>query len=219
MLTDEDLAILQKAGCLADAEAVGRAAIRAYELAPDDAIMRPVRAPAVRRAGDVALRSQHLAPAPDSPPASRVPSLRERREDIPLLAGYFLEKYARRLGRKIDDFSADAKTAMLRYEFPGNVRELENAVERAVTLAEGPMIQREDLPSSFYAPTMLPAAGGAGFEEARDAWSLEEVEKEHIQRVLRRQKGNVTNTARQLGISRTTLWRKMNKFRLARPGA
>ena len=75
-----------------------------------------------------------------------------------------------------------------------------------------------DLPGSFFAQTMLPAAH-AGNEEARDGWSLEDVEKEHIQRVLRRQKGNVTNTARQLGISRTTLWRKMNKFRLARPGA
>jgi two-component system response regulator HydG len=147
-----------------------------------------------------------------------LPSLRDRREDIPLLAAYFLEKYARRLGRRVEDFSADAKAALLRYDFPGNVRELENAIERAVTLAEGSSIQRDDLPASFYAPTLLPA-GTRADDDARDAWSLEDVEREHIQRVLRRQKGNVTNTARQLGISRTTLWRKMNKFRLARPGS
>jgi transcriptional regulator with PAS, ATPase and Fis domain len=146
-----------------------------------------------------------------------LPALRERREDVALLARYFLDKYARRLGRKIDDFSAEAKAVLLRYDFPGNVRELENAIERAVTLTEGKVIQREDLPPSFYAPTLLPS--GRTDEDLRDSWSLEDIEKEHIQRVLRRQKGNVTNTARQLGISRTTLWRKMNKFRLARPGS
>jgi transcriptional regulator with PAS, ATPase and Fis domain len=146
-----------------------------------------------------------------------LPPLRERREDLPLLAGYFLDKYARRSGREVTGFSDDAKAALLRYDYPGNVRELENAIQRAVTLAEGKQITRHDLPPAFLQTATLPP--GRPDEEARDAWSLEDLEREHIQRVLVRQKGNVTNTAKQLGISRTTLWRKMHKYSLARPTA
>ena len=146
-----------------------------------------------------------------------LPALRDRREDIPLLAGYFLEKYARRSGRAIEAYAEDAKAALLRYDYPGNVRELENAIQRAVTLAEGKEIMRGDLPPQFTQPVSLPA--GRNDEDARDAWSLEDLERDHITRVLSRQKGNVTNTARQLGISRTTLWRKMHKYHLARPPA
>jgi len=97
------------------------------------------------------------------------------------------------------------------------VRELENAIQRAVTLAEGNEIARADLPASFTVPQYLEA--GRVEADTRESWSLEDVEREHIVRVLKRQKGNVTNTARQLGISRTTLWRKMHKFHLARPPA
>jgi len=144
-----------------------------------------------------------------------LPSLRERREDIPLLAGYFLEKFARAAGRELTGFAEDAKAALLRYDYPGNVRELENAIQRAVTLAEGGVIARQDLPPAFLQAATLPA--GRPDEDARDAWSLEDLEREHIQRVLKRQRGNVTNTAKQLGISRTTLWRKMHKYHLTRP--
>jgi two-component system response regulator AtoC len=146
-----------------------------------------------------------------------LPPLRERREDIPLLAGYFLEKYARRASKTIDGFAADAKAAIVQYDYPGNVRELENAIQRAVTLADGRQIARVDLPPSFFAPSLLES--GAPNEDARDSWSLEDLERDHIVRVLKRQKGNVTNTARQLGISRTTLWRKMHRYHLARPPA
>jgi transcriptional regulator with PAS, ATPase and Fis domain len=146
-----------------------------------------------------------------------LPPLRERREDIPLLAGYFLEKYARRAGKSIDGFASDAKAAIVQYDYPGNVRELENAIQRAVTLADGRQIARADLPPSFFAPSLLES--GAPNEDTRDSWSLEDLERDHIVRVLKRQKGNVTNTARQLGISRTTLWRKMHRYHLARPPA
>jgi two-component system response regulator HydG len=146
-----------------------------------------------------------------------LPPLRDRREDVPLLAAYFLERYARRAGRTIEGFAEDAKAALLRYDYPGNVRELENAIQRAVTVAEGALITRADLPAAFLAQPTLPAPPSG--EEVRDSWSLEDVERDHITRVLRRQKGNVTNTARQLGISRTTLWRKMHKYHLARPPA
>jgi two-component system response regulator HydG len=144
-----------------------------------------------------------------------IPPLRERREDIPLLAGYFLDKFGKAAGRPDMDFAEDAKAALLRYDYPGNVRELENAIQRAVTLAEGKRMTRQDLPPAFLQAATLPPARVD--EDIRDSWSLEELEREHIQRVLVRQKGNVTNTARQLGISRTTLWRKMHKYHLARP--
>jgi transcriptional regulator with PAS, ATPase and Fis domain len=144
-----------------------------------------------------------------------LPPLRERREDIPILASYFLEKCAHRAGKTIDGFTADAKNALLRYDYPGNVRELENAIQRAVTVGEGRQIRREDLPPSFFTPQYLEARKSD--EDPRDSWSLDEIEKDHIARVLKRQKGNVTNTARQLGISRTTLWRKMHRYNLARP--
>ncbi len=146
-----------------------------------------------------------------------LPSLRERSEDIPLLAGYFLEKYTRQSGKAIAGFSADAKAALVRYDYPGNVRELENAIQRAVAVADGATITRADLPATLFTPQYLEA--GHVESDARDSWSLEDVEREHIVRVLKRQKGNVTNTARQLGISRTTLWRKMHKFHLTRPPA
>jgi transcriptional regulator with PAS, ATPase and Fis domain len=123
----------------------------------------------------------------------------------------------RALGKKFRGFMADAKTALLRYDYPGNVRELENAIQRAVTVAEGTDVGRGDLPPSFFATPLLEAVNSE--ESARDAWSLDEVERDHIVRVLKRQNGNVTNTARQLGISRTTLWRKMHKYRLMRPPA
>src|SRR5688500_12697514 len=86
-----------------------------------------------------------------------LPSLRERREDIPLLAGYFLEKFARAAGRELTGFAEDAKAALLRYDYPGNVRELENAIQRAVTLAEGGVIARQDLPPAFLQAATLPA--------------------------------------------------------------
>jgi len=146
-----------------------------------------------------------------------LPPLRERSEDIPLLAGYFLEKYTRNSGKHIEGFSPDAKAALVRYDYPGNVRELENAIQRAVAVADGPSITRADLPATLFTPQYLDT--GKNDIDARDGWSLEDVEREHIVRVLKRQKGNVTNTARQLGISRTTLWRKMHKFHLTRPPA
>jgi len=103
-----------------------------------------------------------------------LPPLRDRVEDIPLLAAYFLEKYARRAGKQIRGFAADAKAALVRYDYPGNVRELENAIQRAVTVAESDDITRGDLPPSFTTAPFLEAVPSD--ESARDAWSLDEVE-------------------------------------------
>jgi DNA-binding NtrC family response regulator len=146
-----------------------------------------------------------------------VPPLRRRPEDVVPLANAFLSQFARRYGRRAARLGAGATASLLAHDWPGNVRELENAIQRAVTVTEGDEVTRGDLPPSFTAPPMLEAIPSD--ESARDSWSLDEVERDHIVRVLRRQKGNVTNTARQLGISRTTLWRKMHKYRLMRPPA
>ena len=160
-----------------------------------------------------------------------LPPLRERREDIGLLASYFLERASAREGRKGVSFSAEAAALLERYDFPGNVRELENAVDHAVAVAEAAVIQPEDLPAAIRSPRLLPrgtggraearaagATGGAAPELSRDEWSLAEVEKEHIRRVLARHHGNATYAARQLGISRTTLWRKLREYGLSRMG-
>jgi DNA-binding NtrC family response regulator len=103
----------------------------------------------------------------------------------------------------------------VQYDYPGNVRELENAIERAVTLADGKWIDAGDLPPVFSQARLLPE-GRSGAED-RDSWTLERVERDHIARVLARHRGNLAHAARQLGISRTTLWRKLRRERGAAP--
>jgi two-component system response regulator HydG len=144
-----------------------------------------------------------------------IPPLRDRKQDVPLLASYFRERYSARTGKVVRDFSPEAQDLLMRYDYPGNVRELENAVQRAVTLCDGVTIQASDLPPAFSQPRMLEGGGEPGAE--RDMWSLEEVEKEHIIRVLKRQRGNLVHSSRQLGISRTTLWRKMKQYGIQKP--
>jgi transcriptional regulator with PAS, ATPase and Fis domain len=160
-----------------------------------------------------------------------LPPLRDRREDIGLLASYFLARTSERMGRTGLSFSPEAMEILERYDYPGNVRELENAIEHAVALSDHDVIRPIDLPTSVRAPRMLPrheeGAAPAGRrvaprpagDDARDSWSLAEVEKEHIQRVLALHRGNATSAAKQLGISRTTLWRKLREYGLRRlPG-
>jgi transcriptional regulator with PAS, ATPase and Fis domain len=164
-----------------------------------------------------------------------LPPLRERREDIGLLASYFLDRIARREGRTLR-FSPAVAALLESHDYPGNVRELENAVEHAFTVAEGDILLPDDLPGPIRAPRLLPqsrhdgtpaAAGpaapgpGAAPDAAslRDGWTIAEVEREHIQRVLERHHGNATAAAKQLGISRTTLWRKLRQYGLRRSGS
>jgi two-component system response regulator AtoC len=151
-----------------------------------------------------------------------LPPLRERREDIGLLASYFLERAARREGRGGLQFTSEAEALLERYDYPGNVRELENAIEHAVAVSEGDRIHPEDLPPIMGRPRQLPMRGTADAGERpadrnpRDSWSLADVEREHIQRVLAVHHGNATAAARQLGISRTTMWRKLREYGLRR---
>jgi DNA-binding NtrC family response regulator len=139
--------------------------------------------------------------------------LRERREDIPLLANYFREKFGRATGRRVDRFSERAQFLLMRYDYPGNVRELENAVERAVALAEGGEITHLDLPPSFREPRVPMLPTGTAFPYS-ETMSLAQLEAEHIRRVLAYFAGNTTRAAKSLGISRSTLWRKMREYGL-----
>jgi DNA-binding NtrC family response regulator len=142
-----------------------------------------------------------------------LPALRERPEDIPILANYFRERAAARLGKRVERFSERAQYYLMRYDYPGNVRELLNAVERATVLAEGSEIGHLDLPPAFReAPVPLLREGDA-FPYS-EAMTLDHLEKEHIRRALIHFAGNTTRAAKSLGISRSTLWRKMKRHRL-----
>jgi len=131
-----------------------------------------------------------------------IPPLRERREDIPLLIEHFLKKYNSRLGKEVR-LSKEDLDALLSYDYPGNVRELENIIERVVVLSTDGVIKKEDLP--FVS------------DKGEDRLvTLSEVsqraEKEYIEKVLRLTGGNKTRAAELLGISRKTLWEKMNTY-------
>ncbi|RMD86007.1 MAG: sigma-54-dependent Fis family transcriptional regulator [Candidatus Dadabacteria bacterium] len=137
-----------------------------------------------------------------------VPPLRERKEDVPLLAAHFLEEYSRAYGRTFEGFTRAATDCLTRYDWPGNVRELRNTIERAVTYGKGPLVEVEDLPAAVQ------AAGQEEDEVDFHRWkerTLERLEKEFLTRALRENDGNVTHTARALGIHRSTLQRMMRK--------
>jgi len=133
-----------------------------------------------------------------------LPPLRERREDIPLLAAHFLDQSARRYRRHLTGFAPDAMRAMLAYRWPGNVRELEHAVERATLLAEGEQVRAADL--SFGTA----AAAAPALEEM----SLEEVERLLVTKALARYGGNVSLAAQALGLSRSALYRRLQRHGL-----
>ena len=134
-----------------------------------------------------------------------LPSLRERGDDIELLANHFLLVYTDRYRKKISGFDAGAMQSLREHPWPGNVRELDHAVERAVLLSTGPMIRSVDL------GLRATSVGGAlRLEEM----SLEEVEKHLIQRMLARHGGNVSKAAEALGLSRSALYRRLQKFGL-----
>jgi DNA-binding NtrC family response regulator len=162
-----------------------------------------------------------------------MPPLRERGGDVGLLASYFLDRAARRTGRKMLRFTPEAEMLLGRYEWPGNVRELENAIEHAVAVSEAPLLGANDLPASVRTPRLLsslagvapepiahdapPAAGRPrGAARDPDARSLDDVTRDHVLRALSRHGGNATAAAKQLGVSRTTLWRMLKRWGVSR---
>jgi DNA-binding NtrC family response regulator len=152
----------------------------------------------------------------------RMPSLRERLGDIPLLAGHFLRQFCKESSREILGFTESAMAAMQRYTWPGNVRELENAVERAVVLCRRPQIDVEDLPESiqFFTPgkssTVRTTDDGEVYASQPMAleMALQGPERKIIEAALKRNNWNRQATAAELNINRTTLYKKMRKYRL-----
>jgi two-component system response regulator AtoC len=153
----------------------------------------------------------------------RLPSLRERLGDIPLLAGNFLRQFCKESGREILGFTESAMAALQRYDWPGNVRELENAVERAVVLCRRPQIDLEDLPEVLHegpAPKMSASALAADIPESAMPLelALQEPERRIIEAALKRNAWNRQATAAELDINRTTLYKKMRKYQLDQGG-
>ena len=140
----------------------------------------------------------------------RVPPLSERRQDIPLLAGYFISKYAPPMGKMVKGVSSEAVRHLMAYDYPGNIRELENIVQRALIMARGEQIEPGDLPQDLRgaAPVLVK-------HEEPELISLEELERRHIETVLEHCEGNRTRAAEILGIDRVSLWRKLKRYGLS----
>ena len=136
-----------------------------------------------------------------------LPPLRERRSDIPLIARYILNKYAQSMNKNVTDFSPQALEMFAGYDWPGNIREVRNAVERAMVVAKGNQIQVDDLSFPFPSPSPSRPSGGE---------SLEEVEKDQIEKILNQTKGNIAQAADILKISRLTIYNKIEKYHLKR---
>jgi DNA-binding NtrC family response regulator len=133
-----------------------------------------------------------------------VPPLRDRREDIPLLANHFLEKYARELGRDVRGISREALRLLSGHDWRGNIRELSNAIERAVIFAASDEIVPADLPDPVRAATPRDPEYSPNLREA-----TAEFERAHILRVIERCGGNKRKAARLLGLGVTSLYRKL----------
>jgi len=144
-----------------------------------------------------------------------LPPLRERREDILLLADHFTRKFAGKMGKEIAGLSEEAKRLLLRYPFPGNIRELENMLERAIALIKERVIQADDLPEEVcgqIGPVQTICERIRGSKPLATALGL--FEKEYIQSVLERTKGKKGQAAELLGISRKTLWEKIKDLEI-----
>lgn len=137
----------------------------------------------------------------------RLPDLKNRREDIPLLVHHFLQKFAQQHGEAPRRFSSDGMRILMTHAWPGNVRELENAVEHALTMGSGEILTPEDLPASITAPERDIVE-----EATLDNVPLSEVERRYILRILDKMGGHQIKTAQVLGIDRRTLYRRLRQY-------
>jgi DNA-binding NtrC family response regulator len=135
----------------------------------------------------------------------KIPPLRERKTDIPILVNSFLEKFSEANG-KMHTISEDAIARMMAYDWPGNVRELENAIERAIALGSGPILHAGDLPTNLQYGT------GDRLPQTDELLPLDELERRAILRALREAGGDKLAAARMLGIGKTTLYRKLKQY-------
>ena len=133
----------------------------------------------------------------------KMPSLNQRKEDIPLLADHFLQRFIQETNKTIDKIDRDAMDELMLYDWPGNVRELENAIERAVVVGKERQIMPEDLPILCHDPLLAPRNN-----------SLKEVEKAHIRQILTDYDWNIARSAKTLGIDRSTLYSKIKRYEI-----
>jgi DNA-binding NtrC family response regulator len=140
----------------------------------------------------------------------RIPPLRERREDVPLLAQEFLDRLSHEFGREVSGISEEALRVLMDHDWPGNVRELENAVERALVTCKTGVLGAEDF--AFLARP----AGASGAPALPPGLTLQEMEKEYIAATLQRMRGNVKGAAEALGIDRSTLYEKIKRYDIPR---
>lgn len=138
-----------------------------------------------------------------------LPSLAQRRDDIPLLAHYFLQRHGLQMGRELDDISPEAMAILQSYDYPGNIRELANLIERALALAEGRQLEAWHLPEQLRSLKLWVLRPG---DEPLP--SLEDQERRYILQVLEHTGGNRTQAAQILGIDRVSLWRKLKRYGL-----
>jgi DNA-binding NtrC family response regulator len=139
-----------------------------------------------------------------------IPALRERRDDVPLLANYFIDKYARRFSKPIDGMSTQVLGALMRHDWRGNVRELENVIQRAIIMTQGKTLELENLGPEFSDGSEL---SGRAIDHMQPQ-TLEEVEVYFIRRTLRETEGDRALCAEILGIDKSTLWRKIKRYNI-----
>jgi len=144
-----------------------------------------------------------------------LPPLRDRKEDIPVMTQYILKKLGRELGKEIKGVTSKALDLLLAYSWPGNVRELKNVMERAAILARGDLIVPEDLPLELRKEQVIGKDShsiGKWFSNSDGLYPLAEMERSYILKVLQERRGNKSETARVLGISRSTLREKLSRY-------
>jgi len=135
-----------------------------------------------------------------------IPPLRDRLDDLPILTEYFIERYAKKYKKKVSKIGATTMRKLEQYHWPGNVRELQHAIERAIILSESDGLQPDDFQLS---PSKTKSEG-----LELESYNLEEVEKNIVMKVLKKNNGNISFTAKELGLTRTSLYRRMEKYGL-----
>jgi two-component system response regulator HydG len=136
----------------------------------------------------------------------KLPPLRDRKEDIPVLAEHFKQRYARKYQKHLKKLPSDTIKKLQAYHWPGNIRELEHAIERAIILSESATLRSSDF---VFTPTESPGIG-----DSNEATNLDQAEKKIIEKILKKNSGNLSRAARELGISRAALYRRIEKHRL-----
>ena len=137
-----------------------------------------------------------------------IPRLRERREDIPYLVERFVQRFNAKRGKQIDGVTPAVMEVLMRHDFPGNVRELENIIEYGFVLCHSNMIDIRHLPEELQKHVQQPAPA----EQSSPKFKLEQAEADVVRSALAHTHGSISKVAEELGVSRTTLWRKMRRF-------